>query len=269
MSNYIKYLILAVIQGISEILPISSSAHLLLVSERMDLSTDLSLSIFLHLGSALAVIFFFRKRIWQLIKGFFMFIFRNGGKEEFKEVMMLLIASIPAGIAGFFLEDYIEKYLTKDYFIGMFLVFTGLILIFISKLKNNKRKLGELKYRNSFFIGLFQMIGILPGISRSGITYTGAKLNKLESSDASEFIFLMFLPVSLGSAALELVKFSTTSEPVNFDILPLLMAIVVVVILTYLSLIIFLKLIKKDKMYYFSYYLIPLGLAVMIMNLYK
>jgi len=269
MSEYLKYLILAVIQGISEILPISSSAHLLLASQALELPNDLTLSIFLHLSSALAVILFFRKRLWQLIKGFFLFLRKKGGKEEFHEVIMLLIASIPAAIAGILLEDFIEEKLTATYFIGFFLCITGLLLIFTARRKIMDRKLCDLKYRNAFYIGCFQMIGILPGISRSGITYTGTRINKLNSNDASEFIFFMFIPVSLGSALVEIIKLINNNDYSSISFGPLAVASVVVLILTYVCLILFLKIIKKDKMHYFSYYLIPLGLTLMIMNLYK
>lgn len=268
MNEYLKYLILAIIQGVSEILPISSSAHLILASEQLQLPTDLTLSILLHLGSALAVMLFFRKKILQLVKGFFKFITHRGGKEEFKIVMMLVLASIPAGIAGVLLEDYIESRLTSQYFIGMFLVFTGLILIFVSKMKNKNKKIEDLRYHNALSIGLFQMIGILPGISRSGITYAGTKINNLDSQDASEFIFLMFIPVSLGSAGFETLKLATNNNVSTIQFGPLALALVVVMILTYLSLMLFLKVIKKNKMYYFSYYLLPLGLTLMMMHLY-
>lgn len=268
MNNYLQYLILAIVQGLSEILPISSSAHLILVSGALGLPADnLSLSIFLHLGSALAVIIFFRKRLWRLVKGFFNYIFHRTDKEEFHLAMLLIIASIPAGIGGIFLQSFIENYLMTPFFIGLFLLTTGLLLIVASHQTKTSRTITETRFRNGLSIGFFQLIGIVPGISRSGITYVGTKANKLNSMEASEFIFLMFLPVSIGSGILESIKLA--SNPVTIDIGPLLMATAVVIILTYLSLILFLAIIKKNKMYYFSYYLLPLGLILMCRGLYS
>lgn len=268
MNIYVQYLILAIIQGLSEILPISSSAHLILVSSAIGLpANDLSLSIFLHLGSAIAVIFFFRKKIWSLLKGFFNFLFHRQNKEEFHQVILLICASIPAGVGGLLLQSFIEDHLMTPFFIGLFLLTTGLLLILASRQTKKERTIEELKYRNGLAIGMFQFVGILPGISRSGITYVGTKANRLNSTDASELIFLMFLPVSLGSGLLESIKLAKT--PVDISIGPLLMATAVVLVLTYLSLMLFLALIKKNKMYFFSYYLLPLGLVLMCHGLYS
>lgn len=269
MNIYLIYVVLAVIQGLAEILPISSSAHLAIFSNLLGIdSTDLTLSIFLHFGSALAIIIFYRKRIVELLKGFFRYFKdKESNKAEFKEVLIILIATIPAALAGLLLESFIEKHLINYFTIGLFLVITAFLLIIASTLKKGDRDFLSLKPRHGLFIGLFQMIGILPGISRSGITYVGSKINGVESEKASELVFLMFLPVSLGSGLLKCFKL--VNNPAQIEAGPLLLALLVVTVLTYISLKLFLVLIKKDRLFYFSYYLIPLGLFIMTRGLYS
>lgn len=268
MNIYLIYVILAVIQGLAEILPISSSAHLAIFSNILGIdSSDLTLSIFLHFGSALAVIIFYRKRLYELLRGFFKYFkHKENNKEEFKETTAIVIASVPAALAGLLLEDLIEKHLINYFFIGLFLVITAFLLILTKVLKKGERNFQSLKPRDSLLVGLFQMIGILPGISRSGITYVGSKVTGISSEKASEMVFLMFLPVSLGSGLLKSVEL--VSNPAKISIGPLLVALLVVTVLTFISLKLFLVLIKKDRLYYFSYYLIPLGLFIMTKGLY-
>ena len=270
MDKYLKYIIVAIIQGLTEILPISSRAHIIIIENFFNINTnDLSFSIFLHLASSIAILIFYHKDIFKLFNEGTKYIFsrRKEYKSSFNYLMYLIIATIPAAIGGIFFQSYIESYLITPFLIGMFLTSTGIILLLNKKLSN--KCIRSLNYFSALEIGLFQMIGIIPGISRSGITLFGTTIFKINKNESARFVFLLLLPISIGSSILEISK-SLISGTTNLTFISpeYLISFVVCIVVTLFSLFTMFKIIKKEKTYLFSYYLIPLGILMMIKGLY-
>lgn len=255
----IKKIILGIIQGISEVLPISSSGHLTIFSNILNVETDgLHFMILLHFGSLVAMLIYYWKDVFQIIVSLFKFLFQKDRTEETiyycRLFINLIIASIPAAIIGIAFEDVIGSYLSNLYFVFSFLIVTGTVLL-ISKNLNGTKTLKEMKAGQAFGIGCFQACGVLPGISRSGSTICGGKILKLKQEDAAHFSFLMFLIVSGGSFLLDMIK--------NYDLvfnapLPVLatdsLAVIISGITTYLAVKYIFIVIKKGKLHYFAYY---------------
>lgn len=268
----IKYIIVALIQGVGEILPISSSGHMVIIQSLLGLETsDLTFEIFLHFASLIAIIAFFYKKIWLMIKSFFLYIFKKDSrlneetKHNFFLCIYLVIATIPAGIIGLLFEDFIGKYLSKMWIVGCFLLLTSAMLFISTKVKRNK-SIKETNWFDALIIGLFQCIGVLPGVSRSGSCIVGGASRKLNQSDAAEFAFIMAIPIMLGSAIFSVGDIVTALE--NKDlIIPYIIAFIVTLVVTYFSLKVFLKIVRKQKLTTFSLYCLIMGLVTIILGI--
>ncbi len=257
----LKYLLLGFIQGVSEILPISSSGHLLLAQSLMKINTNqvAVFTVLLHFASLLALLIYFRKIIIKMIKGIFLYVFRR--KKEYKDDFMLfiylIVGSIPVAIVGIFLEDKIDSLFSNLLFVGISFIFTAFVLLLLSNLKNGTQE--QVTLKSAIITGLFQLIGVFPGISRSGMTLTGAKVSKLEHQKAKEFAFLLFIPVAFGSFIFSLddayLLFKAHQDLLGFAFA----AMVVTFIMTYLSLHLILSKLQPKHFKYFSIYLVFIG----------
>lgn len=271
MIDFFKKLVLAIVQGIAEILPISSSGHLLIASELLKVNTNgLQFLIFLHLGSLIAMIIYYWKDIKDILVSLWIFLFKHNREEKTlyycSLFLKIVIASIPAAIIGLIFGDIIDQYLSNLYFVFSFLIVTGCILL-INKKLNGEKTLKELKFHEALFIGCFQGVGVLPGISRSGSTIFGGRVNKLSNEEAAHFSFLMFLPVTAGSFLVEIIKnrHEIIQEYSNISNLLIdLTTIIIAGIITFLSVKYLFKIIKKGKLHYFAYYCFALGIIGII-----
>ena len=275
MIELLKFILLAVIQGISEVLPISSSGHLQIVQEILGMDTSsLTVSIFLHLGSLVAMIVFYRKLVFSTVGNAAKYVFKSSerndtNKNALKLLFMIVIACIPAGLIGVLFKSKIESIFANTIFIGINLIITG-CLLFLQKYIKGKKTLDTMNWLDAIIIGLFQAIGILPGISRSGITTIGGKVSKLQDEDAINFAFLLFIPVTLGTGLLEVVDIIKGDLVLSSnDILLYIVGIIISGLVTYIALSLLLKIIKKGKLHYFAYYCFDVGLAVIIWQLCK
>ena len=268
-----KYIIVALVQGIGEILPISSSGHMIIIQSILGLKTsDLTFEIFLHLASLIALILFFRKKIILMITSFIKYIFIKEKRkdEEIKHYyylcIHLIIATIPGALLGLILEEYIANYLSKMWIVGIFLLLTSSMLFITTNIKRNK-ELKNLTYFDAFIIGIFQCIGIFPGVSRSGSCLVGGANRKLKQDDAAEFAFLMALPMMMGSAVINSSNIITALE--NKDLLlPYIITFIVTLLSTYFSLKLFLKIIKKQKLSVFAFYCLIIGIISIALGLF-
>jgi len=276
----LKYILLGLVQGLGEILPISSSGHLVLTYRLMNMTPDLSFEIFLHFASLIAIIIFFRKRLIELIKDFFLFIFKrikvdeNSDEETVEKAqiqkknffmcLFLVIATIPAAIAGLLLSDIIEQYLSTLLFVGIFLIITALMLAG-SYLFKGERELKEMKWYDALIIGLFQCLGIMPGISRSGSCIVGGKVAKFKQADAAEFAFLMAIPIMLGSAIVKVPDIATSLSADTSLLLPYIVSFIITGVVTFFCLMFFLKIVRKKKLYFFSIYCAVVGIAAIVL----
>lgn len=258
--NVLKYFVLGMVQGVSEMLPISSSGHMKITETLFNIgNNDLSLEIFFHLASLAALLLFFGPTLKNLIVNNCLFVFKNKReyKGDFRYLIQLIVATIPAAIIGLILKDKIESFFSNVTYIGISLLVTSLFLFITSKCKEKNEKI---TYGKSFIIGLFQGLALIPGISRSGSTYMIAKKMGVSSDDTSQFIFLMLIPITLGSFILSLPDIMNTVSLNN--IIPCIVGLISSFIFTYLSLSLFNKVIKNAQ--HFSVYCFLVGILTLI-----
>ncbi|PKK97311.1 MAG: UDP pyrophosphate phosphatase [Tenericutes bacterium HGW-Tenericutes-3] len=259
----LKYIILGIIQGITEIFPVSSSGHLTLFARIFNI--DLSnLTIFLMItntGSFLALLFYFKKDVSQLIRGTWHYLIRKEetSKEDFQYVVKLLIAVIPIGIFGLFFKDYLPNDLLS---VGFALLLTGGLLYFVYRVKDIQWQ-NQITWKNALVIGAFQMFAIFPGISRSGITMTGGLMQKIELKKVLRFSFLSYIVVSVPVSLLGLYEALTISESIN--VLGYSLAFVMSFVFSLLSVRVLYQYVKVKNLIYFAVYCFIVGLFSMIL----
>ncbi|CAD2073251.1 undecaprenyl-diphosphate phosphatase [Phocicoccus pinnipedialis] len=256
----LKYIFLGLLQGITEAIPVSSSGHLVIAREMLGLEAKgLSFEMLLNTASLIAILYIYWKDIVEIATHFLRFL---GGardakaKEEFKYVMYLVIATIPVGVTGLLLKDVVGDNVTVG-FIGAMLLVTG-IALWIIKSKEGIKQDGELTLKDSIIIGLAQSIAIIPGISRSGSTLVGAMSRGLHQKNALRFVFLLYIPVSLGTALLSVNDLFTDPDMATLWF-PYLLAFISSLIMTYYGFKILKGLMENSKLEYFSYYCFALG----------
>ena len=248
-QDFIEILILSAIQGISEFLPISSSAHLILVSNFYDFrSSSLLIDISLHLGSLFAIVFYFRKELFDL---------RNNQKI----LILLIIGSIPLIVFGYFLHATELIYLLRNpKVIAFTTLFFGLILYFADQRKIEKNISTNLNIKSILFIGLFQILALIPGVSRAGITITAARFLKFNRVDASKISFLLSIPALAGASFLGLKDIIDRSIEINLIIF---IAIILSFLFSYITVKFFLIYINKFSLNIFVIYRVVIGLVLL------
>ena len=261
MSDLFLSFILGIIQGLTEFLPISSSAHLLFPSLVFG-SNDLGLAfdISVHVGTLLAVIYYFRDDILAMTKSLFQS--NSSLAEERGLALLLIIATIPIVLAGFFGSDLININRTNISSIAyMNLIFAGFLFIAYFYSSASKTLL-ELTVVGALFIGLFQVFALLPGASRSGTAMTAALFIGLNLKDASKFAFLLSIPTILGALVFLLIEISTSSYSFNF--ISLFIGLITSCIVAFLTIKYFLIFVDRIGMYPFVIYRIILGCILLL-----
>ena len=179
--DILKYILIGFIQGVSEVLPISSSAHLVIVSDVFGIKTPDSFEVFLHIASLIAVLVFLRKKLWQLIKGFFGFIFKR--REEYKKDFMycvyVVVSTLIVVIATVIFGNYSDKVANMLWLVGLLLVINAILLFVLTQIKGHRTR-DDLNIKDALVIGAFQCLGVMPGISRSGSCLCGAFSRKID-----------------------------------------------------------------------------------------
>lgn len=266
LMEVIKYILMGLVQGIAEILPISSSGHLIIFQELYKMNdTNLTVEVFLHIASLIALMIYFRKELFILIRGFIRYVLyrKNEDKKHFNWGIKIVIATIPAAIVGLLFEDVINQYISSMLSVGILLLINAGIVFFVSKARGDK-KVEEISYLSSLLIGLFQSVAVLPGLSRSGTTIAGGKTQKLDKEEASLFAFLLFIPISVGAFVMKLDNLGNVFAS---DGVLLAISFLVAFISTYLALKFIFSLIRQGKFIYFAYYSIVIGLFAIIYSI--
>ncbi|MBO7244136.1 MAG: undecaprenyl-diphosphate phosphatase [Alphaproteobacteria bacterium] len=193
--SFFDTLLLSFMQSATEFLPVSSSGHLVLMEKFGFSNQSLLMDISLHVGTLFAVIAFFYKDIYALLKGFY----RKGSLEQ-KLVLQLILATIPACVVGFFLSDIVETVLRSPLVIAFTSIFYGILLYVADRFFPVKKDISDMNYKDAFVIGCAQALALVPGTSRSGITMTAARFLGLARVQSAKFSMLMSIPViSLGA----------------------------------------------------------------------
>jgi len=249
-QDLIEILILSAVQGISEFLPISSSAHLVLVSNFYDLKTSsLLIDISLHLGSLFAIIFYFRKDLFNL-------------KNNQKLLMLIIIGSIPLTIFGYILHSTELIYLFRNIkIIAWTTLLFGIILFFADQKKIDKNISTHLNIKSIIFIGLFQILALVPGVSRAGITLTAARFLKYDRFESSKISFLLSIPALAGASFLGLRDAVTQSIEINYLII---ISIILSFVFSYITVKFFLSFINRFSLNIFVIYRIIVSLILFL-----
>lgn len=263
----IKYTFLGLFQGITEPIPISSSGHLVLLRNIFHLNIEgLSFEVLVNFGSLLAVLFIYRKDILELAYQSLHFLFKGKkeGKSEFQFVIYLIIGTIPAGVIGILFEDVISQTFSNPKMVGITLLITGFALYAIRNLRGGKGD-KQLTIKDALIVGLAQAIALVPGISRSGATIVAAMGLGMKQETALKFSFLLYIPVSLGTAILsaeEIIK----DPDIAILWMPYILAFAGSIIASYYSLRWFMNIMAKGNLKYFAYYCFIIGiLAILIL----
>ena len=260
MSDLLLSFILGLVQGLTEFLPISSSAHLLFPSLIFG-SNDLGLyfDISVHAGTLAAVIYYFKNEIFLMTKSIFL---TDNSNENSNLLLYLVIATIPIVIFGFLFKDFISQRIFSIESIAISnLVFASILLLAFLKNKG-KKTLINITLLSALFIGLFQCFALIPGASRSGTAITAGLLIGLSLKDASKFAFLLAIPTILG--ALTLLILDLNNETVTLDLLNLSIGFLTSMIFAFLTIKIFLKVVEKIGMIPFVAYRVLLGIFLLI-----
>ena len=259
--DFIYYILLGILQGVTEFLPISSSGHLQVISHfGFPQSTSLFTTIILHFATALSIVIIFRQKIKQII------FFRSD--DSLNYIFKIIIALIPAVIIGLFFEEEVEEIFSENnkYMLSIMFLITGTILYYTDKIKENNN---NLTYKIVFFIGLAQAFAILPGISRSGITICTALFLGLKKSEATSFSFIIFLPLIFGKIIKDfLFDYSAVrDEMLEVNFLPIIIAFFITFFVGLVCCRWMIQVVEKNKLVYFGYYCIGLALFLILTSI--
>ena len=265
--QYLQIIILGIIQGIAEFLPISSSAHLIIardvfgigsfISSNIDLTFDLAL----HFGTLLAIVIYFFKELWSLlINGLTKGVKTSDGKLFW----LIILATVPAAIVGVLFEDIFDEFFRKQiYLIAIALIVMGIIIYLFDKKSKSNRTIKDIKVKDALTIGCAQIFALIPGFSRSGTTIAASRALGINREDSAKFSFYLSIPVVAGASLLSLIKGNNlaiiSSNLVIFGLGLLISFITGLLCISFL-----LKYIKKHDFKAFMYYRIILGVIVLI-----
>jgi undecaprenyl-diphosphatase len=270
----IQAIILGIIQGLTEFIPVSSSAHLVITQSifgwKIPEQEAFIFDVLVHLGTLVAVVLYFRKELWQIIREVISGIIR---KRPFDASMsrlgwIILLATIPAVIAGLLFQSQVERAFSSALFAGIFLLLTALLLFLAEIIGNRNKKLDEITWKDGLVIGLFQSISLFPGISRSGSAITGGMVRNLDRPSSARFSILLSIPAILGAVVLtgmNLIQSSTF----KIDPLAYISGFVVSALVGYLSIRWLLSYLSKRPLYIFSAYCLVVSLIIIVYSIVK
>ncbi len=257
MHEILKVALLAVVQGLTEFLPVSSSGHLVILGDIIDLKGN-SVLLFsvLHAGTLISILFVYFREIIYLLR------------SARKRLLLIFVSSIPAAIVGISLHisGLDKKLFESPMLAGFGLLMTAGILLIISRKQIQSKEISDMSFKDAFLIGMAQCVAILPGVSRSGATISTALRLKLKRSEASTYSFLMALPVIAGATFIELLPVLRNPDINNDSIgmLPMTLGFVISAIVGYISLNIVITSVRKGSLNKYGYYCFALGVLVLL-----
>ncbi len=267
-------IVLGIVQGLSEFLPISSSAHIVFTSNiyailtgtpiDVESSQQAFLSIMLHLGTLVAIFVYFRKELWAIIKSFFKAIYKKDFSD--KNAMLgvyIIIGNIFTIAIAYPLKDITEKLLVSPQIVAVLLILTGIVLFFSEfKSKHMKEHTEKLDYKKAILIGLAQGLAVFPGFSRSGWTIATGLFSGMDRVTSTRFSFLLVIPVILGTSVFYPILEINPSELVGYNWIAIILGTITSAVVGYFCIKYFLKFVARFSMNFFAYYCIILGSLV-------
>jgi undecaprenyl-diphosphatase len=265
--DFFQVTILAVLQGATEFLPISSSGHLILPSLIFSMKDQgLTFDIAVHVGTLFAVLVYFRSDLQRLVFAMTLSVFKRKHSKDSKLAWMLLASTIPAGLSGLLFATQVEQYGRSLILIGIASIFFGLLLFVSDRSGSKQLTLADMNWKTALLIGFSQVLALIPGTSRSGVTMTAALFCNLDRAAAARFSFLLAIPIITASGLLRGIQLlQTDTESVGW--LVLLYAIFISAVVAYLCIHYFLQLIERIGFLPFVIYRVLLGIALILLAL--
>ena len=248
--SWIEAVIIAIVEGITEFLPISSTGHMIITQHVLGIQSSEFMKLFIvniQFGAILAVVALYWKKFFKSIKFY----------------TILFVAFIPAAIIGFLLGDYIDLLLENIQVVACSLILGGIVLLFVDNWFKKPSDEEEPSYFKAFIIGCFQVIAMIPGVSRSASTIIGGMTQKLTRKNAAEFSFFLAVPTMFAASAYEMLKMYNIIKPADIGILAL--GNVVAFIVAILAIKFFINFLVKHGFKLFGYYRIIVGLVILVM----
>jgi len=254
----IDILILAVVQGITEWLPISSSGHLVITQKYLGLTPPLIFNVMLHVGTLFVVLAVFWRDIIKIVKALIRLDFKA---DEGKFALFIVVGSVPTALIGFFFHDIFESFFYNLLVVGIALLITGFVL-FVSERRKTDR---ELSYLDSLLIGTAQGIALTPGISRSGVTIATGLLRKVKKETTFKYSFLLSVPAVIGATIME----SRDLVIGNVDAVAMFLGAIISMIVGYISLKFLQKIVMEEKFHLFAHYCWIAGAIIIFYHLFQ
>lgn len=272
----VKYILLGIIQGLTEFLPISSSGHLVISYKLLNLPVNVAYEVILHLATLVAVIFYFWKELKNIIIEFFIGFFsllKGSGIREvlkkfeyFKLGLLLLAGTFSTGIIGILFKDSFKQMHQSLFNVGIFLILTGVLILFADRVKTGKKEINKLSFFDAIIIGIFQGAAIAPGLSRSGTTISGSLFRGLKREFAATFSFLLAIPAILGAGILEAKEIIDFTSDLGLTIT--IFGALAAFVSGYVAIAIFMKMIKRG-ITPFAYYCFLVGGIVLFTTMFR
>jgi undecaprenyl-diphosphatase len=258
--SILEAIILGIVQGLTEFLPVSSSGHLVLTNTILDTELDpeksLLMTVVLHFATALSTVVIFRKEIIKIFKGLFQFKWNDDAKFSVK----IILSMIPAALVGVLFDEQIKAFFDGNVMlVGFMLLLTGILLFLADKAQNTEK---DVAVMSAVIIGISQAIAILPGISRSGATISTSVLLGVDRDQSARFSFLMVVPLIFGAMAKDIMspEFSFSSA----DVIPLSAGFIAAFVTGLIACTWMIALVKRAKLKYFSFYCFAVGIGALI-----
>lgn len=255
--SILQALILGIVQGLTELLPISSSGHLFIIPWFLNWNNIPDyFDVALHAGTLLAIALFFFKDWLNLLSGAYKQVVKKEKNNEGKMFFFLVWATIPSALIGFVLDKYFEDLLTKPLIVAIALIIMGILLYIFDKKFDSKVKYENMTFKETFLIGMSQVLAFIPGVSRSGITMTAARTMKIERESAARYSFMLSAPIVLGAT---IYKFKDFVFNIPFVIGVTSSFLVGILVIKFL-----LNYLKNGDFKFFAFYRVLLGLAIIL-----
>ncbi|RJO59131.1 undecaprenyl-diphosphatase UppP [Candidatus Parcubacteria bacterium] len=265
--DIIHAFILGVVQGVTEFLPISSSGHLLFFHDvlNFDMADSLSFDAALHLGTLLALIWFFWPEVKKILKGFLgSFVkWEVRTDENQKLAWLVILGAIPAGLSGLLLENWLSENTRNLWLVAATLLFGSGIFWLVEYWSKRKIQTPEISFRTSLIVGLAQVLALVPGISRSGATIVAGLFRKLDRASAGRFAFLISLPVIAGASLLKLTEIAKNA-PIGQELVAVVVGVLASMLAGYLVIKYFLKFLQKHSLSAFAWYRVLAALVIAV-----
>lgn len=264
--EYLQTVVLAVVQGVTEFLPISSSGHLLLVHELFgQTEATLGFDVALHWGTVLATIFFFRRDLWKLIKDWIASLRNWDGSIEQRLPWYMLLCSLPAAAVGALFADQIELLFRTTDWVILLLVAVAFLYLAVEKASTQHRAMVHMTWKDALMIGIAQILALVPGTSRSGITIVAGMTRNLSREQAARFSFMASTPLIFVAGLKDLLDMTQAGTVSQQEGLSMGLGILIAGVIGYFALRFLIQFVKKFSLRWFAWYRIALAIVVLLL----